>query len=186
MLAVSFGVSVSSDFVVSLDSVGDIYNSADGNHSGIYPGIDIVSVKVWSNESHVFFQLNVNGSIEDNASVVYKFDITSLADNTKKMTIIYSNRDSYAYSPDGDMMPCENEISFCNLTVFVYKSNLSFIETPWGILASAVKDTTYKDTAAVASFTPSVVKESPGSSTPGFVFVGFIFALLVFVYLRKR
>jgi len=183
MLFLSVAASVSDD-VISLDSVGDIYNSLDGNHSGIYPNIDIVSAKLSSNASYVIFELMVNGSIEDNASVVYKFDITSLSDDTQKVTVVYSNNNSYVYSPDGDMVSCMNVISSGNLTLFVYKSNLSFIETPWGILVSAIKDT-YKDTAAIASFTPSA-NEGSNNSTPGFVFVGIVFALLIFVLLRRR
>jgi len=186
MLSFSVAAVVDSDEVESLDSPNDIYNSLDGNHSGFYPSIDILSAKVWNNESFIVFELKVNGSIEDNASVVYNFDITSLSNVTQKARVAYNNYSAYVYLSGQDVISCLNETSSGTLTIFVDKNDLSSIESPWSLIASASKDT-YRDTAAIASFNPSIDEESGSdNSTPGFIFVGVVAALIICVYLRKR
>jgi hypothetical protein len=174
-----------SNEVESLDSLGDVMNTLNQTFSSNYSNIDIISARIWDNESNIIFIIRVNGTIEDNASVVYTFEITSISNPQQIARVTYSNNYAYLYLPEKDIIPCESNVSSNTLTIFAKKNDLKLVERPWSIIVSAGKDI-YKDTAAIASYTPIINGESHSNSTPGFVFVAIIFSLLIAILLKKR
>ncbi len=171
--------------VESLDSTGDVMNTQNLTFSGNYSNIDIISAKIWDNESNISFIIRVNGTIEDNASVVYTFEITSISNPQQIARVTYNNNYSYLYLPEKDIIPCESNVSSDTLTIFVKKNDLKLVERPWSIIVSASKGI-YKDTAAIASYTPTINGESHSNSTPGFIFVAIVFSLLIVILFKKR